>query len=170
MRLSRRRRGDAGREAGRRPEPIHYKVGMTPAEKVVVVPWDSCGEGLRDFCAYRSSTLGRSSRALAVSRVEDRGQSRKAAHVSYRRVGLLSVKYERADLLCEWPLCIQRITSGTPASIAVARPPLRAPAPEKEVVPTPVASRPRTIIRESAVGPVGPGRLGIQMLARCGRQ
>ena len=101
----------------------------------------------------QGSTLGRSSRALAVSRVEDRGQSRKAAHVSYRRMGLLSVKYERADLLCECPLCIQRITSGTPASIAVARPPLRAQAPEKVVVSTPVASRPRTIVHDNAVGP-----------------
>jgi len=40
MRLSRRRRGDAGREAGRRPEPIHFKVGTTPAE-VVVMYWIS---------------------------------------------------------------------------------------------------------------------------------
>ena len=37
MRLSRRRRGDAGREAGRQPEPIHFKVGTTPAEKVVAM-------------------------------------------------------------------------------------------------------------------------------------
>jgi len=42
MRLSRRRRGDAGGEAGRRPEPIHFKVGTTPAV-VVVMQYDARG-------------------------------------------------------------------------------------------------------------------------------
>ena len=42
------KKGDAGREAGRRPEPIHYKIGMTPAEKVVVMQlFAGCGGSCR---------------------------------------------------------------------------------------------------------------------------
>ena len=65
----------------------------------------------------------------------------------------MSVMCEPAIQLWEWPLCLQRITSGTPASMAVDTPPLLAQAQEKEVVSIQVALRPCTIIRKTAVGP-----------------
>jgi hypothetical protein len=49
----------------------------------------------------------------------------------------LSSTYRRAAGLCAWPLFIQTISSGTPFSIAVDKPPFLAQNPKKKWVLTP---------------------------------
>ena len=64
--------------------------------------------------------------------------SPKAAHVANRKVGLSRAMYARAAFDCPWPLWKNSTHSGTPASIAVEMPPLRALIPEKRLGSTPM--------------------------------